>query len=469
MPDSGRTAIAKLIGGALFCLLAGCLARPGPAAESANDPLACVAGDPKTKFIASAADWSALNHPNISKFCVLPGDYSALDKLRLSAGGTADRPRYLVLADHSTDHPARMNEPSRAVISGLEVFGSWWVIDRMTIRGQKSFVRFAGDDNVLSRSLIEGGGGGGGQINLGTGNRTVLRGNVLRDTVRRAKRDTHCIKATEFTHGVRLVDNEIYNCAGDGLQIAASAGMLIENNDFYATPELYSDCNGELSRDGDCACAENGIDIKGTTKARDPAPEDWVTIANNRFWGFRRTDTRCGGTGSGGDAIVIHFKAAYISVEANVFFDVDVGFNTPNKASHDIDVLDNLFFLVNDIAISGLKKSTDNRIIGNTVIASGRGVATSDESHELACNVFIGTGQVDTNTGADYNVYYGSEPAADLGQHDLVFENAASAKNAPRRFIIRRFTVPALVTIHNAVTTEQSPHYQICAEELRQG
>ena len=468
MPAHARLSFARLIAGGLLCLFAVSHVQSAPAAGAELELPVCNAEQPETKLIRARSDWESINDPNYRIFCVFPGNYQSLGRLRLSAKGSADKPRYLMLVDDTQDHPVRQSESARVVVSGLEVRGSWWVIDRLTIRGTKSFITFGGDDNVLSRSLVEGGGGGAGQINLGTGDRTIIRGNVLRETVQRANRDSHCIKATEFTQGIRLIDNEIYNCAGDGLQIKSSSGMLIENNDFYATPDLYSDCSGELDRDGDCACAENGIDIKGTISG-EPAPEDWVRINNNRFWGFRRTDTHCGGTGSGGYAISVHFKGAYVSIEGNVFFDLGSGFSTPNEAAHDIDLLDNLFYLVADSAIAGLRKSTRNRIVGNTMIETGSAIDAGGRSHEFFCNVFISAGEVVTNERADFNAYYGSDPATDLGRHDLVYPSVTSARNAPRRFIIRRLTVPALVTIPNAVTTEKSPHYRICGEEFRPG
>ena len=260
------------------------------ASEISADSSLCNSKRSDLKLIRSDADWRFLNDPRYRVFCVTPGNYLGVGRINLVKSGTAANPRYLLLDGTDADHPATMTEDERAVVAGLKIEGAWWTIDRLAIRGAGVLVAISGSNNVLKRSLIEGGGGGAGQINLGTGNGTVLQDNVLRNTNRKPDSDFHCIKAPQFTRDVRIIGNEIYNCGGDGLQIYRSAGMIIADNDFYITPEIYSDCNGNLDQSGECACAENAIDIKGTIDKSDPEPGDWVRIVNNRFWGFRKTD-----------------------------------------------------------------------------------------------------------------------------------------------------------------------------------
>jgi len=449
----------------LFLLLLLCLVSGTALAEGTPIDLPdCTVGNPRIKFVQSLSDWYAINDPQFRTFCISPGDYRNLGEIKLTANGTADAPRYIVYNGESSDHPARMEESERAIIKGLGLEGAWWVVHRLTIRGEGAFVDVYGDDNLISQTLVEGGGGGAGQIKLAGGERVAIVDSVLRNTGKMAERDFHCIKATKPAGGIRLVGNEIYDCAGDGLQIEGSRGMLVEDNDFYVTTDMYTDCSGNFDPEGNCSCAENAIDIKSTTDSADPPPEEWVWIRNNRFWGFRRTDVSCSGTGSGGDAIVVHFDGAFVRVEDNLFFDSDYGFNTPNREAHDLHVAGNIFSQMFFSALTGLYKSVDGMFVNNTIADSGAGADSADESHQFQCNVFINSGPVDINGSADFNSYYNSEPIQRLGAHDLQFSRASAARHKDLKFIIMRHTTPAEVTLENAIATEDSPHSGICRE-----
>ena len=238
---------------------------------------------------------------------------------------------------------------------------------------------------------------------------------------------------------------------------------MVADNDFYLTPSMYTDCGGIADPNGACACAENAIDVKGTLGVAEPSAEDFVRFTGNRFWGFRPTDKTCGGTGSGGDAIVLHLEANHVLIEDNVFFDSHVGINTPNTLPHSLSIINNLFAGIPGAAIAGLNKSEHVEVYYNTILDSRMSIAGGGESHEVLCNLFIDAPRRWSSAVADHNAYYNSARIANPGISDLRLWTASQALNADYVTEIRRITGPEEIRIANALTTLDSPHAALCA------
>ena len=290
---------------------------------------ACDRGNPEVEFITLSSGWRKINNPSKTIFCVVKGDYAA--NVHLYESGTANKPRYIIFYDAAEVdeiHPANMQEADRARIDQLYFLDtSWWVVDRITVKGTgESSVRMQpgdtkkkpGDtkkkpgatDIILNRLLVEGSGGGAGQVATG-GKNLVIQNSVIRNTKRtrviqngKVKgKDDHCIGVREGNKNLKIVNNEIYNCAGDGLQANngdGSRGVIIANNDFYMDSSYYTDCNGKFDPLGDCMCGENGLDIKSGGPGAFPFSKDrQLLITGNRIWGFKKPDDKTCATGDG--------------------------------------------------------------------------------------------------------------------------------------------------------------------------
>ncbi len=115
--------------------------------------------------------------------------------------------------------------------------------------------------------------------------------------------------ASGDAQNVAVTSNESYDCA-DAFQILEQAadpdnatdyayGIYVENNDFYATSQMYIDCGtGAFDPGGDCSCTENAIDIKignqdGTTP-REIGATAWAATTAYSVGDVRRPTTRDG-------------------------------------------------------------------------------------------------------------------------------------------------------------------------------
>jgi hypothetical protein len=90
--------------------------------------------------IRETADWKHVNDPDKSVICVAPAPTYTVEQvgvLKLTASGTADRPRWLRWANEDESlHPALVPEEQTAAISGFDITGSHWIIDRLVVRDE---------------------------------------------------------------------------------------------------------------------------------------------------------------------------------------------------------------------------------------------------------------------------------------------------------------------------------------------
>jgi hypothetical protein len=444
--------------------------------------------------ISSSADWNKLDGSG-TVFCVRPGNYSGT--LTVSSDGTSAEPRILRFeASSRTYKPWQAS--SKATFSGKITFGAanHWVIDgiRFTRGDVGNNIRIRNSSNItLQNVLVEGGGSGTGQLNLRPGNSNItINNSVFRDTMQGGG-DRHCIKLVGLSTNIQFLDNEIYNCAGDGIQIGngnssgdidMNEGVLIQGNDFYIPNSLYSDCNGNKTVDGACACAENAIDVKGTTRAEDPVPESkWLKILGNRIWGFQKPDSACGGSpNSHTQSVVFHWGGSdNILFKDNIVFDAGGGLGMPQKAvccgvMDHISVINNIFYNIyakttsggGGVALFG-KEAVTTEYYFNTIIQPGQFyIQTSAKSgnNEFRCNLVI-DGKTDSgsdNTTASHNAYYNTKtPAEDKSTSSMMDTNAAPANMRSYCFSRRRLTEPQeTYCIPNAEITTSSPHANLC-------
>lgn len=397
----------------------------------------CNPSDSEVAIIASEADWSGINDPTKRIFCVQPGDYLALGRIELTVSGTADAPR-IIRYHHPTGdesiHPAAQAEADRAIIGGLRFRNAdHWVIHQLTARprdpGHINVIWLDdGDHNLLDRLLVEGGGGGGGQVQIAhQGN--ALQNSVLRNTILEPNADVHCLVVAGPASDFRIVNNEIYDCGGDSIQVHAgnvNGLTVIENNDLYLTSALYSDCTGNQQTSGTCACAENALDLKNGGVDGEP-----LLVEHNRAWGFRDTDTACSGTGSGGNGFIIHIGAQYVLVRANVLLDVPGGIATPNELAHHVSLIGNVVAdtVTGGTGIGQLYKADRFDGYYNSLIRTGGLSAGGD--HDFDCNLPDAATSANTELCISIKRWTGPESVCiDHGRLELTSLDAACQAQA---------------------------------------
>lgn len=190
-----------------------------------------------------------------------------------------------------------------------------------------------------------------------------VQNNVFRSTAAVSGQDRQCILlthindepvgTTQVNDNVNIINNEIYDCRGDGLQLNGIAAqpnvanwehrnIKVVGNHFYLTSNAYVDCSANAM----CAGAENAIDTKYTSTT------GYFLIKNNIFNGYRETLPSAGGTGDEGHAVLVHGNGARnVVVDGNVFFDSAKGFSVGADTIQDVCVsaTNNFFY---DIAYS---------------------------------------------------------------------------------------------------------------------
>ena len=461
----------------------------------------CDPEDPEVRFIEKNDEWAYINDPTYRVFCVYPGDYTGRGTIRITSDGEPENERWIRLydpqaPDDKTTLPVAVDDTRRAIIKNFE-FGSEgdpandWIVDRITKRGSSAiFISEGSERIIMNRMLMELGEGF--LLMLQNTKDVTLQNSVLRQTELVPYTDRHCINITQSHQGVRITNNEIYDCAGDGIQFGpdAAGGAFIYNNDIYVTPSLYSDCLGNLDPNGSCACAENAIDMKGPGGRVFPLAEnEWVRFEHNRVWGFRPTDINCGGTGSPGQSVTIGSGAEnhvnFIEIKNNIIMDGPSGVEIGMATVDHISITGNLIYGIKQFqpdlyygAITCLSGDSVE-IYLNTIIntAYWLRIGPNADHNDVRCNLAINGNArpfaseiYGEESIADYNFFYNTGDFTTEGgqNHDLVFDTAADAMNEEYCFYRRQWTGPELVCIPNARSTATSPHHYACDPLLGQ-
>ncbi len=446
--------------------------------------------NPEHVLIRNDRDWTHVNDPDRRVFFVTPGDYRDSGTIRLKVDGRENSPRWLLYHDpdnrDNNTHPYHMPENQRVLLHRLVVDDAdHWRVDRLQLT-QSSTIKNKAHHNILNRMLML-------KPGFRYGNDPLyIRGDSRHNTLQNSVIGNSRFDPEEDVVGVvpvdapftRIVSNEIFNMAGDGIQagpadVSGAIGTKILDNDLYITPRMYADGEGNRQRTGTFAGAENAIDIKqASVMKQHPIPEEQrMTIAYNRMWGFRRTDSAVGGTGSGGSHVVVHYEpASYIRVHHNIFFDGRAGYTISKNEQlgpiHHHHVHDNLFWNLAERAIKP-RHIDDARFERNIVINSGRFLAmwysppdTVPERNVIRENVLINVEKSGANSKQlrsgnnriTKNAYYASDSEGEKRNERLHFPLAEDAKHEPLRVEIRQITDPQTVTIPHGRVTDQSPH-----------
>lgn len=270
-----------------------------------------------------------------------------------------------------------------ATVGGqVTIDGDWWVIEDLFVAGQAGTdtIRLRGDHNRLQRLDVSG------------GDRDGIDGAGVDNQVRESRihhfdssSDAHCIVLNPGAQDWIIADNELFDCAGDGVQLYASGfertivNTRIEGNSIYFT--------GAVQR------TENAIDVKNA---------DGLIIHNNLMWGF--PDNK----------IMVFQKGPIdIDVQCNV---MHTGFTGVEFRAEDGGTVENVVFsrnLMHDYSEYALKfDGTQNaQVFHNTFVDIGndglRIEAAGLDGGNVQNNLWVRTGTVEAgNFTADHNGFW---------------------------------------------------------------
>ncbi|HTY19807.1 MAG TPA: hypothetical protein VMH82_19000 [Myxococcota bacterium] len=439
-----------------------------------------------------------LNDPSTRVFCVDPGDYRSAGQILLSASGTQQSRRYLRF--NATDSLKAVQRSQRAIFEMLIVKGSWWVVQGLTIQPQAPSSYYyvyveGGDHDIIDGNLIDGidhvktqlGEAG---VYLGSFSSDPATYNSIQANVVRNGNASH--RPVDYT-GIavsdvganndynKVLDNEVYDW-GDAIALTSSRadckfptlphGTVIDGNEMYITGAKRIDCmTGAPDPNGDCACAENGVDLKP-----DPGASAWTQVTNNRLWGFRPTQAvdTCGGTGSMGQAITAgNTCPGHVLVADNIVLDSTVGVQ-PSGPSWII--AGNLFYdlrtpmadrEVLSQAIDTTSTATNLSIEFNTIVDADNAYDDESSNTYTLCNAVIDSLAVNGNGGARgtnhvtaYNFLYDTPANNFIGATNESFATDAQSQDTSYCFWRKRWTAPERVCVPFGATGTASPHAQ---------
>lgn len=295
--------------------------------------------------------------------------------------------------------------------------------------------------NVFSDFSLD----GGAVIGFGGAQDVRIEQNVFRNIGGNVvDRDVHAIAGGEGATDVTIRDNLFEDIAADGVQFGNLSGegirnILIEHNDFRISPERIG------------MRGENGIDIKF---ARGP-----IDIRANVFSGFRPcpADERAGCTGSGGEAVVVHFENFDVSVQENLFSNSTQGLVVlekiirPGERPHRTKIVNNWFCGLENVGVRLTRAIVDAELYANTFVLAGPSFVRFENAPDVATyrdNLFVGDGSFPAalGDGAGENQHVPRLEDArlvDLDRCDLRVETgspitAGSAIRDPERLGIQR-------------------------------
>ena len=456
----------------------------------------CASGDPEVLIIDKQSDWKQINDVGKSIFCVEPGQY--MGDIDITQSGSAGSERYIRLYDTNETqkiHPVHAAEADRAKLSGRLRFRygvHHWIVDRITVNSTSTtpvwlFEPINPDpsDIILNRVLIEGHQGTGGVQIQGDGH--VLQDSVIRNSAVTTN-DDNCISFNGFGDGVRIVGNELYDCAGDAIIVEPGedpTNAVISQNEMYITPAKYTDCAGSLDPNGNCLCAENAMDFKMAGSGIFPfSSSDRLLVTDNVFWGYNRNDDSACVTGAGsiGIAMVIHGGRAGNDSQAgqglrftnNVITSgpnniESIGTIGANSVNRHYSFINNLYYDL-DFALSLPSAKTDkHEFYYNTFIGAGKNIffGVAGNFNQYLCNVFMnvqdnGILSLGSNEEFDYNAYYNFDNTDIDNATNISFTHDSESENEMYCWTKNHITDPTAECVPLAVTVPTSPHSSIC-------
>ena len=418
--------------------------------------------NPEMELVESSIELDTIiNSTSKRIFFLIPGDYTDIHKISLKTDGTPSKPRWLIYynpskPDDLSTHPVNMEKSDRAAFRRISIDGNYWRIVRLYGEGYRDqtrteIINVRGSHNIVSSILAEFGCSGAGSINI-HGDYNRIENSVIRNTMITEGRDNHGIVFSELSDFSQVIGCEIYNCAGDGIQIHPGdrhVGCVINNNDIYIDPDKYFETISEFPH-------ENGIDLKD---GGGPGPGNWVRITNNRLAWIGST---AGGTG--GSAGAIDFSndrghKEYILFEGNVFYECPLPFTTATGSAggstNHITLVRNIFYNASVAAINPVTQTQyAQEFLFNTIVnmkEEGYWLDATITNSDIIGNLVINGKNIRLENGeevtSDYNVLINSSATSIEGAHSLIIEQQDPSLFSDYNFSFERLTDSIILQI----------------------
>lgn len=294
--------------------------------------------------------------------------------------------------------PITIQGQSGSVLQGaIELDGDYWVIRDLKIEAQGGgdAIQISGSNNsILAIDLVGSGSDDGDGID-GGGTHNEVRGSSIHGFVGgspTAISDAHCIVLNPGAEDWLIVENQLYDCSGDGVQLYAStAARDIKNTRIEKNVIYWSGAIGLM---------ENAVDVKNA---------DGLHIIGNTMYGF-----------TGNKTLVFQKGPANVEVSCNVMYS---GFTGVEFRAEDGGTVENVTFsrnLMHDFTDYALKfDGTLNANVFNNTFKTAAKDGLRIEGAGLTGgavqnNLWVDTGSVDTGAfTADHNGYFNA--ATDIG------------------------------------------------------
>ena len=434
-------------------------------------------------------------------FCVDPGDYRGFYGYVIRTAGTPSSPRYLRY--NGPGAVKAFQRADQAIFERIDVRASWWVIQGLTFRPQTAaterIVSLSGVDHVIVDGnlvdAIEQPNGYFqdavvivGNTGVASTDNTIQR-NVIRNGDQSHQAYDFCgvliapaFSPNENNDRNHVVDNEISDW-GDGVAVAGTLndctepgmqhGTVIDNNDIYVTSAKYVDCTtGAADPNGQCACAENAIDLKADGG---PVIADWTIVTNNRVWGMRPTTDAlvCGGSGALGQAISAGNECpGHVLAARNVVSDSTIGIEAAGSTwiiagnlVHDIKASDGNGGAWGTLGILTHDYASNLDIEWNTIVNAVNSYDDRSTYTSTSCNDVLLTPEAigyghptGLQTWTTYNYVYQSGFFNFPGPTNVFWALAAASRNSTLCYQRRQWTGEETVCVPYAATTSASPH-----------
>ena len=459
--------------------------------------------NPEHFLIKTNSDWSHINDSDKRVFFVSPDVEPK--SVTINSSGTNQKPRILTLYTNSNTHPALLDSAKRAKLKAL-IFAnaSNWIVDKIAIPNhinESAILVANGCSNIVFNKIY---------ISNYKQAFVILsnqNGSTHDITIQNSKLDSMTLSAIDgdrvailiagdpwneptVAKNIHILNNEIRN-ANDGIMPIRHpnasnghpvdyAGLIIDYNRIYVDNQLYTDGNGNITKDKESnyALTENAIDIKGGSEdANNP-----VIISNNVLWGFRETDQNGGGSGSWGGAIVVHYNSKNIIIKKNLIFDSNRGIAIADSgglenASENITIEDNILYDIgkNSPYVMFAYDSKNVLMQRNTIVSKNgatkaywNSLNSSTTNEKLLCNVIVGERDLEGTPKDDFvinsNYYYATSiKSSDYG---ISYPNREDAKLEDIIVRLNLFSNNLnFATLPQVLTTTNSPHTKWCKAE----
>ncbi len=482
----------KLIISVIIFLSASVSYSQSPLEEPVNIP-PYDENNPEMFLISNNGDWTRINDTTIKYFYVLPGDYSEAGlpeddySVVLNSSGTPNSKRYISLYNGNDIHPGKLDTSQLAKVGFVLRNANYWVIDRMAYWNREDgFIPVTMENsshNIINRYFTDNVAGGMVYIFSNSNNNTVQNCRVQKSNINfNLDRAAIALSGDGGTSikNTKILNNEIYNFV-DGFQAVKDypyentvnyEGTVLDYNHFFIDSLMYTDCNGNPDVHGNCAYAENAIDLKSGSEN----PDNPFVITNNMMWGYREADMTDSDLDDVGSAMVCHYNVNNLIVSNNLFYNstraLTVGGAVNGSAMRNSEFSGNVVYGIKTVSMKiydSQNITIKNNLNKETGLDFEPGVYSNwltfidctdiFTENNLSVNTYDNNGvRIDNSTVfPTNNGYFNSSPGQMQDPTDIIYSTDPTINYSDLVFTTNRFTNnPLTITIPKVLNDNPS-------------